>query len=373
MGWPGTAGPSLLRAQFLPSVQGAGPIRPSLPPEAEARFGQIPLTGAGGNLASGLVERLEGRYDLRLSDVAPVSTPHQFVAADVRRRDELAKAAEGVHSAHRPPVSDATIFAVNVGGTFNVLEAAREAGIRAVVFASSMAYGWGSVYSVMKVPTRAHLEERGERPLREASGLNPRHLSPPPAQAAVPYKRFLRRLEDEHRDTVEDARRSLAAVHSPEKAEKGPFVAVGYANLVAAAKRLCGEASHHLLVANCAPEAAVLDPALQAAAARGVAIGTLCRQACPAPCGHCMGSLVRADVSPSGSVARWLFCVRDDEELLVGEVPAAGDARATLTYQRPFLAAGVGLLCYAATMAERGRTAEPLPDSARFQAWLETR
>lgn len=50
-----------------------------------------------------------------------------------------------------PPVSDATIFAVNVDGTFNVFEACREQGVGAIVFASSMAYGFGSVYSVTKV------------------------------------------------------------------------------------------------------------------------------------------------------------------------------------------------------------------------------
>lgn len=48
-------------------------------------------------------------------------------------------------------MSDATTFAVNVDGTFNVLEACREAGITGLVYASSMAYGWGSVYSVTKV------------------------------------------------------------------------------------------------------------------------------------------------------------------------------------------------------------------------------
>ena len=52
---------------------------------------------------------------------------------------------------HSPPVSDATIFAVNVDGTFNLLEACRAHGVRALVFASSMAYGWRSVYSVTKV------------------------------------------------------------------------------------------------------------------------------------------------------------------------------------------------------------------------------
>ena len=55
------------------------------------------------------------------------------------------------HCGHTPPVSDPTLFAVNVDGTFNVLEACRAAGVRAVVYASSMAYGWGGVYSVTKV------------------------------------------------------------------------------------------------------------------------------------------------------------------------------------------------------------------------------
>jgi hypothetical protein len=55
------------------------------------------------------------------------------------------------HSAHVPSASDATIFAVNVDGTFNVLEACKEFGIKSVVYASSLAYGWHSVYAVTKV------------------------------------------------------------------------------------------------------------------------------------------------------------------------------------------------------------------------------
>lgn len=55
------------------------------------------------------------------------------------------------HCAHNPPVSDATIFAVNVDGTFNVFEAAKANGVQALVFASSMAFGWGGVYGVTKV------------------------------------------------------------------------------------------------------------------------------------------------------------------------------------------------------------------------------
>ena len=36
-------------------------------------------------------------------------------------------------------------------GTFNMLEACRAKGVNSFVFASSMAYGWGGVYSVTKV------------------------------------------------------------------------------------------------------------------------------------------------------------------------------------------------------------------------------
>ena len=43
------------------------------------------------------------------------------------------------------------MFAVNVHGTFHMLQACRESGVQSLVFASSMAYGWRSVYSVTKV------------------------------------------------------------------------------------------------------------------------------------------------------------------------------------------------------------------------------
>jgi nucleoside-diphosphate-sugar epimerase len=84
----------------------------------------------------------------------------EFMRGDTRTADDVRRAVEGVdavvhlaawHSGHRPPVSDATIFAVNVDGTFHVIEACRERGVRRLVFASSMAYGWGSIYSVTKV------------------------------------------------------------------------------------------------------------------------------------------------------------------------------------------------------------------------------
>jgi nucleoside-diphosphate-sugar epimerase len=126
---------------------------------------KVLITGAAGN-AGQAVSRLvaQGGFELRMADMA---TPPfdllalgEFVRCDTRSPDDIRRAVAGVdivvhlaawHSGHRPPVSDETIFAVNVDGTFHVIEACREQKVQGLVFASSMAYGWGSIYSVTKV------------------------------------------------------------------------------------------------------------------------------------------------------------------------------------------------------------------------------
>ena len=126
---------------------------------------QVLITGAAGNAGQAIARLVVAAgYDIRMADTVPpppeVVSLGEFVRCDTRTPADTRAAVKGVdavihlaawHSAHTPPVSDATIFAVNVDGTFNVLEACRESGIQALVFASSMAYGWGSVYSVTKV------------------------------------------------------------------------------------------------------------------------------------------------------------------------------------------------------------------------------
>ena len=126
---------------------------------------RVLVTGASGNAGQVVCQLLhqEG-YEIRRADVAPPPNDHppnvEFVRCDTRTATDVLQAVAGCaavihlaawHSGHNPPVSDATIFAVNVDGTFNVLEACRAQNVRAVVFASSMAYGWKSVYSVTKV------------------------------------------------------------------------------------------------------------------------------------------------------------------------------------------------------------------------------
>jgi nucleoside-diphosphate-sugar epimerase len=124
------------------------------------------VTGASGVAAEAVCSQLAQRedYRLRLADVTPprftIPANAEFVRCDTRSVTDAQAAVAGCdavvhlaawHSGHRPPISDATTFAVNVDGTFNVLQAARHAQVKCLVFASSMAYGWGTVYSVTKV------------------------------------------------------------------------------------------------------------------------------------------------------------------------------------------------------------------------------
>jgi len=141
----------------------------------------VVITGAAGNAGQAVIRLVAGAgYPVRMADVAPpppdVAALGEFVRCDTRTPSDVWAAVRGAaavvhlaawHSGHRPPVSDATIFAVNVDGTFNVLEACRAAGVRALVFASSMAYGWRSVYSVTKV-----LGEELCRTYREMTGAS---------------------------------------------------------------------------------------------------------------------------------------------------------------------------------------------------------
>ena len=114
------------------------------------------VTGGAGFIGSHLVERLvEDGHRVRVIDnlftgrrenLAPLLERIDFVEGDIRDLETVRHAMEGIevvfHQAAAPSVprsvkDPATSNAVNVGGTLNVLIAARDAGIRRVVYASS--------------------------------------------------------------------------------------------------------------------------------------------------------------------------------------------------------------------------------------------
>lgn len=127
---------------------------------------KILITGAAGNAGQAVVRLMKqtAKHELVLADMTPLPADLRdagtFVRCDTRTPADVDAAMTGCeavihlaawHCAHNPPVSDETIFAVNVDGTFNVTQACRKHKVKALIFASSMAYGLWGVYGASKV------------------------------------------------------------------------------------------------------------------------------------------------------------------------------------------------------------------------------
>lgn len=122
---------------------------------------RVLITGAGGNLGSGLTERLEGRHALLLSDAVALETEHEFVRMDVRNREAFVRAAEGVdlivhtpawHGIHLREHSETDFWDLNVDGTFNMFQAAVANRVPRVVWLSSQSvFSRDNIYGLTKV------------------------------------------------------------------------------------------------------------------------------------------------------------------------------------------------------------------------------
>jgi len=111
---------------------------------------KVLITGAAGRLGRTLTRALETSHDLRLGDVAQLDDP-RFVRLDVTDLEAARAAVRGCDAiAHLaildwtgPAAGEAWRYAapalqVHALGTYNVLQAAREAGVRRVVYTSSV-------------------------------------------------------------------------------------------------------------------------------------------------------------------------------------------------------------------------------------------
>jgi len=109
---------------------------------------KVLVTGAAGVLGQAVVSRLEaeGTYDLRLTDILPLETQHEFVQADLADWERTAPLCRGVNqvlhiAAIHPwkPYTPEQYLECNIRGTWNLARAAAEAGVQRVIYTSSIA------------------------------------------------------------------------------------------------------------------------------------------------------------------------------------------------------------------------------------------
>ena len=196
------------------------------------------LVTGGAGVAGLAVSRqlLDAGHFVRMADVGP--QPRGFEGAeyqrcDTRTPDDVRKAVAGMdgvvhlaawHCAHVPPVSDPTIFAVNVDGTFNVFEACRSEGVQSVVYASSIAFGWGGVYSVTKV-----IGEDLCRAYHEMTGMSVAMLRYHDF-VPKPYLAFGAKLLRNGVDRRDVASATVAALHATREKRVGLFRTIVHTN-----------------------------------------------------------------------------------------------------------------------------------------------
>jgi NAD+ dependent glucose-6-phosphate dehydrogenase len=108
---------------------------------------KVAVTGSAGNIGKRLCADLQRDHQVVAIDVRDAA-----VIADVRDFEAVKRALEGcdavVHLGGMSPTDTPwqAVYEVNIGGTYNVYEAARQAGCNRIIFASSNhAMGWYEV------------------------------------------------------------------------------------------------------------------------------------------------------------------------------------------------------------------------------------
>lgn len=120
---------------------------------------KILITGAGGNLGRVLAPALVERgHEPIMMDYRSIETPYPFIQGDITNKTDVLRAAEGVdaivhaaalHGIHLSKYTRDDFWTLNVQGTYNVYEAARQYGVSKILLCSTMGvYG----ESIREVP-----------------------------------------------------------------------------------------------------------------------------------------------------------------------------------------------------------------------------
>lgn len=106
---------------------------------------RILITGPGGRVGTQIVPLLREHFALRLFDAQPLPArdDDETIVGDIQDFAALRRACDGVHALlHLAAISDEADFhsqllPVNLAGTYNAFEAARQSGVKKVLFAST--------------------------------------------------------------------------------------------------------------------------------------------------------------------------------------------------------------------------------------------
>ena len=97
---------------------------------------KVLILGAEGNLGPYVIKALEPHYQLRLTDIKPISTKHEFMSVDVSSEAQVLRAAAGMDAIINLSVlrhDRQLAFDVSARGCYNIMQAAITHGIRRVI------------------------------------------------------------------------------------------------------------------------------------------------------------------------------------------------------------------------------------------------
>ena len=104
----------------------------------------ILLTGAAGSIGTSLRNQLSKKYNFRCLDIKKTKNEKEVVVANITNFKAVLSSMDGidavVHLAANPNDTQSwnDVYHDGIGGTFNVFEAARQAGIKKIIYASSI-------------------------------------------------------------------------------------------------------------------------------------------------------------------------------------------------------------------------------------------
>ncbi|MFZ0547780.1 MAG: NAD(P)-dependent oxidoreductase [Candidatus Promineifilaceae bacterium] len=117
---------------------------------------KILITGVTGSVGPHVLKEMADHHEIRMMARGALDMPYELVIGDLLSLDDCRRAVAGaeavVHIAGRPEPADDAV-AVNVQGTYHLLEASREAEIRRFIFAGTNCV-YGHCYPVTDRPFR---------------------------------------------------------------------------------------------------------------------------------------------------------------------------------------------------------------------------